>query len=91
MKPYYECHITFEGDNGEAIVKSLGWAYSRIDGDPVMGKGVRQYAIIQANQRNPQDQVAKLLMATANAMRERGLKVTRIKIELVLFDQRTAQ
>lgn len=88
MKPYYECHITFDGDEGKHITESLGWTYSRIDGDPTLGNGVRQYATIHINTRSPQDVVEQMLLSTADTMRHRGLRITRAKIELVLFDKR---
>jgi len=45
----YESHITFTPDapEEEALVKLLGkqlsWPFSKIDGDPHLGEGVKRY------------------------------------------------
>ena len=89
-QPYYETHVTFEGDNamGESVVNLMGWRYSRIDGDPVVGEGVRQYATKHFNLRQHEEHIWEEMTQVKHNLEVRGLKVTRMKIEKVLRDER---
>lgn len=89
-QPYYECHVTFEGDTavGIATCAIVGWKHSKIDGDPVMGEGVRQYATKHFNQRCREDQIWGEMTQVKHNLVIKGLKVTRMKIEKVLRDER---
>lgn len=87
---YYECHITIEGDSAatEAVVNQLGWKFSAIDGDPVMGKGVKCYATKHFNAKLPAEAVADTVGLVADELRSLGCNVTREKVELVIHDTR---
>lgn len=91
---YYECHITMMGDPEvvKAAVERHGWKYSRIDGDPVMGPGVKQYATRHYNERMGHDTVLTVLLETASRIGSvPGIEITRRKTELVLFDDRSSK
>lgn len=91
MKPYYECHITMLGHTPELekLVKGFGWLYSKIDGDPNLGAGVKCYATIQLNVgQYTQDQVISILEEIAERLAKEGAKVLRTKVELVVYDNR---
>lgn len=90
-KAYYECHITFEGDDivGEAVCFKNKWTYSRIDGDPIMGEGVRQYATKHFNvNKRTQASIWEEMQKIRKTFESEGLIVTRCKIELVVQDER---
>mgnify|MGYP001557371176 CR=1 FL=1 len=93
---YYECHITIESTlpNKETIkkhVEKLKWKFSAIDGDIVMGDGVKYYATRHYNSRNKVEDIITILVETAQAIKDKGYKVTRRKVELVLFDDRSSK
>lgn len=94
MKQYYECHITISGMGStwaERTVKEAGWIYSRIDGDPDLGPGTKQYATKHFNKRKSVEKVIAELQRVALALRLQGLEVLREKIELVIYDKRTSK
>lgn len=93
---YYECHITCIGnpDKLQSVIESLGWKFSKIDGDPTLGNGVKCYATKHYNKRLSKAEVAWALEATAETIRIAGaslgckFRVLREKIELVIHDVR---
>lgn len=90
---YYELHVTCEGEPKTVrpfVEDNLGWRFSNIDEDPDLGKGVRCYATTQLNAKNAIQDVMAELAAHADMLREKGVKVTREKIELVISDKRSA-
>lgn len=92
-KSYYECHITLEGSSSvcRGPVEAEGWKFSAIDGDPVMGSGVKCYATRHYNARLRQENVLDILFWTAHQLEVAGLVVTRRKVELVIYDDRSAK
>jgi hypothetical protein len=90
---YYECHITMMGDPGtlKPMVEDIGWKFSAIDGDPVMGDGVKCYATTFFNARVGTGEALERLLIAAAALRDKGAEVVRRKIELVVFDDRTTK
>lgn len=91
-KTYYECHITLNGDPKriETAVKNLCWKFSKIDGDPVMGDGVKCYATRHFNARKSPKFVLMFMHDTADCL-SRSFEVTRRKVELVIFDDRSSK
>ncbi len=90
-KPYYEMHVTMEGKATDlkTLVQSMGWVFSAIDGDPVLGKGLRCYATLQISTRKFSQEAAEAAVLKCGAdLRALGVNVTREKVELVLFDRR---
>lgn len=90
-QPYFECHITCEGDKVEIAkaVAEIGWIFSAIDNDIVLGAGVKSYATKHVNaEKYSQQSVTDSLMFAKDALILRGVKVIRAKVELVVFDER---
>lgn len=94
MKNYYECHITLEGDRAaaKACVEGMAWKFSAIDGDPVTGPGVKLYATRHFNAKHSTKDIIEILHNVANWFEEvGGFKITRRKVELVLYDDRSSK
>lgn len=90
-KQYYECHVTFMGDEGSIEPPShlpRGWKFSRIDGDPTLGDGVKCYLTRHLPTRLVLAQVVGQLNQAARALTARGYRVLRLKVELVVHDYR---
>lgn len=92
MKEYYECHVTIESANQYMTatkVVGVGWTFSAIDGDPVLGKGVKCYATKHFNSsKNTLDEVIAMVDFAAESINDPVSKVVRRKVELVLYDNR---
>lgn len=93
MKTYYECHITMDGNPVvlEQKVLAVGWKFSAIDGDPVLGNGVKCYATMHYSLRLTKAEIMKRLKTISEHLTEHGAKVIRIKLEHVLHDERVKQ
>jgi hypothetical protein len=91
-KTYYEAHVTMLGQPNDLapIVRETGWRFSAIDGDANLGDGVKCYATRQFNSRIPQDEMVRILHATADDLVEKGAQVLRRKVEIVIYDDRSA-
>lgn len=95
MTRYYECHVTLKAPPGgdrrrlREHVEHLGWKFSAIDGDPVMGPGVKCYATMLYNARLGDEEVLRRLHRTAAVLSRGGWEVTRRKVELVIHDDRS--
>lgn len=91
-KPYYECHITCVGNKKkiEAAINAIGWSFSAIDKDIVLGDGVKYYATRHFNSRKSEENVKAALGLCRDELVRRGVNVIRSKVELVLFDERAA-
>lgn len=85
----YESHITVDRDHAEVakqVAAEMGWKFSCIDGDPVLGQKVfayltahdRTYEALRANMRR----TSALLLA-------RDVPVIREKIEHIVYDTKT--
>lgn len=92
-KTYYEAHITLNGDPefSKESVESINWKFSKIDGDPVMGDGVKCYATRHFNAKWPTEDVVAWLFAAATKLNRLGIEVTRRKVELVIYDDRSSK
>lgn len=91
-KQYYECHVTIEellqNKDLKQLVESLGWKYSVIAGDIVLGPGPKHYATKHFNKKIPQQLILDELHGTADDLIKKGFKVVRRKCELVIFDDK---
>lgn len=91
---YYECHITMAGDPEkiENAVKITDWKFSKIDGDPTLGKGIKCYATRHFNctKNSIQDVIDRLndvaIILDDYSVDRQHYKVIRVKVELVLYD-----
>lgn len=89
----YECHITIKDyKNGivnkllEETIKEWGWKFSQIEGDPVLGKGLKCYATQHfAGTRNV-DEVISIMRNVAYDLELAGFDVVRQKVELIVYD-----
>jgi hypothetical protein len=90
---YYECHVTLLGNATEIRpeVENRKWKFSVIDGDPVLGDGIKCYATKLFNRRVAQDTVIKELFLIATELQNNGFNVLRRKVELVIFDDRSSK
>lgn len=88
---YYEAHVTLLAEPSAArpLVEGLGWKFSAIDGDPVLGAGVKCYATMLFNLRIGEAEALKRLHTVANTLKASGLQVTRRKVEQVIYDDRS--
>lgn len=94
-KTYYECHVTMEAEPADrdkvaAAVDAIGWKFSAIDGDIVLGAGTKFYATRHFNARLREGDVLARLLDAASRIGLAGIKVTRRKVERVIFDDRSA-
>ncbi len=88
MKPYYECHITMQGDAAAIapLVKAEGWKFSAIDGDPHFGEGVLCYATSHFNRKHDTVDVVIAMGTIADKLVTNGINVIRQKVEKVVYD-----
>lgn len=89
IKQYYECHITMEGkpDTIKKTVELLGWKFSKIDGDPTLGDGVKCYATRHYNKKYSLDFIIEVVAETSQEInRFCGAEILREKVELVVHD-----
>jgi len=90
MVQYYEVHITMETDPilARGVVESIGWKFSCIDGDPVLGCGLKCYATTFAKASKELAAIQYELDTAAHILRNAGCRVIRKKIEKVILDER---
>lgn len=89
-KPYYECHVTVEyGEDLQVLIEDLGWTFSAIDNDIMLGTGTKCYATKHFNaDRNELEDIGYVVGEAARLIAEHGFKVLRAKVELVMIDMR---
>jgi hypothetical protein len=90
---YFECHVTMVGDAAlirPEVVKRK-WKFSVIDGDPVLGDGIKCYATRLYNRNKGQETVQAELFEIAEQLQELGFNVLRRKIELVIYDDKSSR
>lgn len=87
---YYECHVTMIGDPDviEQDVNDLGWKFSKIDGDPILGEGIKCYATKHYPVKMDQKVVVQNVNSVAMALKNLKHKVIRDKVELVIYDSK---
>lgn len=88
-KEYYEAHVTFSSTKEIGL---FGWKFSKIDGDPVLGDGVKSYLTRQFKATRPLSAVVEELEQVATNLREDyGEDVLRTKVELVVYDSKNVE
>lgn len=91
MTPYYELHVTFVSEpDGTEPPSSIprGWKFSRIDGDPVLGDGIKSYLTRQLAHKLGLAHAKDLLDQAADKLKVLGYQILRKKVELVVYDAR---
>jgi hypothetical protein len=97
MKTYYECHITMESKDPHSrqiaheFTEHMKWKFSAIDGDIIVGDGVKLYATKHFNSRLSQAEVKGELLRAARRLEAHGVTVIRRKVELVIYDDRSSK
>lgn len=86
----YEVHITLdikEQYEKTALTNACpeGWSTSFIDGDPILGKGIKFY--FTTHRKRYQDAHVSMLQLW-NSLLDRGFKPIRRKIEEIVLDER---
>ena len=91
----YECHVTINQREGESrdyikhsVEATTGWKFSAIDGDPVLGDGVKCYATKHVPVVVGIVEVIVAVESVAGALREIGLDVIRTKVEFIVYDNK---
>lgn len=85
---YYESHITMLGtpETLKPLVEEIKWKFSAIDGDPVLGEGIKCYATMHHSAKHTIEDVISYVKAASQALRQKNIKILRSKVELVLYD-----
>jgi hypothetical protein len=95
VKPYYECHITLIVPPlmlvPSILEEKTGWKFSRIDGDPVLGPGVKSYLTRHYPDHLPEVEVKAHLADAVEMVRHLGFEVLREKIEVVIHDSKAVR
>ena len=84
----YELHITMEPPTHKSAHHTLtmGWTYSEIEGDPMLGVGKRGYATRHYHAGTPRKTVKDSLDKGMRYLEAHGETVVRGKIEVVILD-----
>lgn len=95
MEYLYELHVTMVGDEArnqaltELAPMWLGtWKFSKIDGDPVLGAGVKQYATAHPY-CDDMLTVKKRCLDMRKYLEANKVKVLRDKAEMIVHDNKT--
>lgn len=89
MKEYYEAHITYLSPYKNEDPKVKGWKYSCIDGDPVLGEGIKSYLTKFYPVTMPlPDVMWDLECAARDFIINDKYQVVRTKIERVVYDNK---
>ena len=91
---YYECHITIEDPEMPCVlpelkrsIENLGWTFSRIQGDPILGLKTYCYATKHFAAAKKLEHVTLEMGVVASNLKTL-YDVVRQKIELVLLDSK---
>lgn len=89
-KSYYECHVTFLYPGYMDPKLFFGWKFSQINGDPVLGDGIKSYLTKHFNDKtNSLESVINEVEHIATSLKIVGFKVLRTKVEHVVYDSKT--
>ena len=91
MSENYECHITMRGtpEYCKVVTEEIGWKFSSIAGDPVLGDDTFCYATKHFAKTKTLDEVKEQIKkAVEHLEKAKYLKVVREKIEYILYDSR---
>lgn len=92
--PYFECHITValrDLDMDEYLTQKIllaaGWKFSKIDGDPRLGDGVKMYGTSWFPVDYGVKDTIRAMEDLAGTLRNANMKVLRSKVETVVYDK----
>lgn len=90
-KQYYEAHITFTCNTDGYIPQYKSWTFSKIDGDPVLGEGVKCYLTKHfKSSKSLKSIIEEMDLIKVNMdLFMINVKWLRSKVELVVYDTKT--
>lgn len=75
-------------DTIQGTVESLGWKFSKIDGDPTLENGVKCYATKHYNKKYSLSLIIDVVAETSQEInRFCGAEILREKVQLVVHDR----
>jgi hypothetical protein len=78
-----------EPENIRPHVEKLKWRFSAIDGDILLGDGLKCYATRMFNSKLPTKEVLDALHSVTQELTDSGCNVVRRKVEMVIYDDRS--
>lgn len=86
----FEAHVTCDRSQSlivQKVADSIGWTFSAIDGDPIMGK--QAYCYLTAYDTSGHALMVRMLNEVRPLLDRHGVEPLRFKIEEIVYDSKT--